>query len=177
MAQKRTFLRYLRLGITFLFGIMAGAAIMILLYGQKLDSLYLERAALYYGINQKQKEIMSIRGELDKHAEQDARRREISERIQKVQVEVDSSERFGEEVIKEKVTTILQPFIGKSIHWVSNDPAVLDTMLKERTIRLPDQNKTTLQLGLKYIAFVDSQLKVWVTAREISEKDVSFSSR
>ncbi|OYD08421.1 hypothetical protein [Paludifilum halophilum] len=170
--------RHLRLMVSFLFGTIAGAALMTLLYGQKLDSLYLERDTLYYSNNQKNKELQQIRGELDKHAEQDARQRANSEQIQKVQVEVETDEPFHEEEIKEKVRSILEPFIGKSIHWVSNDPSVLDTMLKERTIQLPDKNKKAMiQLQLKYIAFIDSQLKIWVNAREVSDKDVSFRSR
>jgi biopolymer transport protein ExbB/TolQ len=165
-------LRHLRLWIVFSLGILAGAVMMTFFYGQKLDSLYLERDALYYANNQKNKEIRRLREEFDKQAEQHARRSQHSDRIEKVTVEVESEEAFGQEAIKEKVEEILQPFIGKSIHWVSSNPDVLDTMLKERSVQ--GKNKTELEIRLKYLAFLDTQLKVWVQAREISDKDVSL---
>lgn len=164
--------RLLRLWIVFCLGILAGSVIMTFFYGQKLDSLYLERDALYYANNQKNKEIRLLREDMNKQAEQHARR-ENSDRIEKVVVEVESDEAFGQEAIKEKVEEILQPFVGKSIHWVSNNPDVLDTMLKERSVH--GKNKTELEIQLKYLAFLDNQLKVWVQAREISNKDVSLS--
>ncbi|PTM58062.1 hypothetical protein [Desmospora activa] len=165
--------RHLRLWIIFSLGILVGAVIMTLFYGKKLDSLYLERDALYYANNQKNKEILLLREDIDKQAKRHARQNEDSDRIEKVAVEVESEEAFGQEAIKEKVEEILQPFVGKSIHWVSNNPDVLDTMLKERSIQ--GKNKTKLEIQLKYLAFLDTQLKVWVQAREVSDKDVSMA--
>lgn len=146
---------------------------MTFFHGQKLDSLYLERDALYYANNQKNKEILLLREDIDKQAKQHARQHENSDRIEKVAVEVESEEAFGQEAIKEKVEEILQPFVGKSIHWVSNNPDVLDNMLKERSIQ--GKNKTKLEIRLKYLAFLDTQLKIWVQAREVSDKDVSMT--
>ncbi|MDR6226646.1 hypothetical protein [Desmospora profundinema] len=173
MEQPDKRFRHLRLWIVFGLGILAGSVIMTFFYGQKLDSLYLERDALYYANNQKNKEIRLLREDMDKQAERHARRNQNSDQIEKVAVEVESDEAFGQEAIKEKVEEILQPFVGKSIHWVSNNPDVLDTMLKERSIQ--GKNKTQLEIRLKYLAFLDTQLKVWVQAREISDKDVSLA--
>jgi hypothetical protein len=156
----------LRVAVTFLFGLMTGTVAMLLLIGQKVDSLYLERSALYYANNQKNKEIIRLQEELDK----DARRRENAERIQKIQVEVVSSLRFGQEEIKEQVEKLVDPFIGKSVTWISNNPDLMDTILQDRTVFLSDNNrKTEIRLRLKYVAFVDSTLKIWVEARDKTE--------
>ncbi|GGE17300.1 hypothetical protein GCM10011571_18720 [Marinithermofilum abyssi] len=168
----------LRLLVSFILGILCGAVWMTLLYGQTLDGLYLERDAIYYANNQKLKEIQLLQQELNKYAEQDAHRRETSSKIQKIAVEVESSEKFGQELIKEKVEEIVEPFRGKSVEWVSNNPDVLDTLFKERTIRLSEQNRPVeLKIELKYLAFIDNTLKIWVKAREISEKGVTVGRK
>jgi hypothetical protein len=145
--------------------------VMLLWTGQKMDSLYLERSALYYANNQKNKEILRLQEELDK----DARRQESSEEIQKIQVDVISSLRYGQEEIKTQVESLVEPFIGKSVTWISNNPDLLDTILRNRTVFLSDDNnrKTEIRLQLKYIAFIDSTLKIWVEAEEKAEADES----
>jgi hypothetical protein len=154
----------IRIAVTFFFGLITGMVAMLVLIGQKMDSLYLERSALYYANNQKNKEILRLQEELDK----DARRQENSEQIQKIQVEVVSSLRYGQEEIKAQVENLVEPFIGKSVTWISNNPDLLDTILRNRTVFLSDDNnrKTEIHLQLKYIAFVESTLKIWVEARE-----------
>lgn len=161
----------IRVAVSFFFGLIAGMVAMLLWTGQKLDSLYLERSALYYANNQKNKEILRLQEELDR----DARRQESSEQIHKVQVEVISPLRYGQEEIKEQVETLVDPFIGKSVTWISNNPDLLDTILRNRTIFLSDDNnrKTEIHLRLKYIAFIESTLKIWVEALEAAEPDQS----
>jgi hypothetical protein len=161
----------IRIAVTFFFGLITGMVIMLLWTGQKMDSLYLERSALYYANNQKNKEILRLQEELDK----DARRQESSEAIQKTQVEVISSLRYGQEEIKAQVENLVEPFIGKSITWISNNPDLLDAILRNRTVLLSDDNnrKTEIHLRLKYIAFVESTLKIWVEAYEKVESDDS----
>ncbi|MFC4075782.1 hypothetical protein [Salinithrix halophila] len=177
MPQQRKGFRYLRLLVAFFFGILAGSIIMTFLFGEKLESLYLERETLYYEHNRKIKKIQLLQQDLDKHAEQDARRQQSAEYIEQIQVEIDSSEKFNQDKIKTEVESILKPFLNKSVHWVSNDPAVLDTMLKNRVVKLPGKNTSPLQLQLKYLAFINSELKVWVIARESSDKDVSLDTQ
>lgn len=159
----------IRLAVSFFFGLIAGMVAMLLLMGQKMDNLYLERSALYYANNQKNKEILRLQKELDK----DARRHETSEQIQKIQVDVITSLRYGQEEIKEQVETLVEPFIGKSVTWISNNPDLLDTILRNRTVVLSDDNnrKTEIHLHLKYIAFIESTLKIWVEARMSEEPE------
>ncbi|WP_143085279.1 hypothetical protein [Planifilum fulgidum] len=159
----------IRMAVSFFFGLIAGMVAMLLWTGQKLDGLYLERSALYYANNQKNKEILRLQQELDK----DARRQESSEQIHKIQVEVISSLRYGQEEIKSQVETLVDPFIGKSVTWISNNPDLLETILRNRTIFLSDDNnrKTEIRLRLKYIAFIGSTLKIWVEALETAETE------
>jgi hypothetical protein len=159
----------IRVAVSFFFGLITGMVAMLLWTGQKLDGLYLERSALYYANNQKNKEILRLQEELDK----DARRQENSEQIHKIQVEVISPLRYGQEEIKAQVETLVDPFIGKSVTWVSNNPDLLDTILRNRTIFLSDDNnrKTEIRLRLKYIAFIESTLKIWVEALEAAEPE------
>ncbi|MGI6125461.1 MAG: hypothetical protein ACOYEF_00690 [Planifilum sp.] len=161
----------IRVAVAFFFGLITGMVVMLLWTGQKMDSLYLERSALYYANNQKNKEILRLQEELDK----DARRQESSEEIQKIQVDVISSLRYGQEEIKTQVESLVEPFIGKSVTWISNNPDLLDTILRNRTVFLSDDNnrKTEIRLQLKYIAFIDSTLKIWVEAEEKAEADES----
>src|SRR5690606_33654011 len=161
----------IRVAVAFFFGLITGMVVMILWTGQKMDRLYVERYALDYANNQKNKETLRLQEELDK----DARRQESSEEIQKIQVEVISSLRYGQEEIKTQVESLVEPFIGKSVTWISNNPDLLDTILRNRTVFLSDDNnrKTEIRLQLKYIAFIDSTLKIWVEAEEKAEADES----
>ena len=56
-------------------------------------------------------------------------------------MEVISSLRYGQEEIKSQVETLVDPFIGKSVTWISNNPDLLETILRNRTIFLSDDNK------------------------------------
>ena len=88
-------------------------------------------------------------------------------------MEVISSLRYGQEEIKSQVETLVDPFIGKSVTWISNNPDLLETILRNRTIFLSDDNnrKTEIHLRLKYIAFIGSTLKIWVEALEAAETE------
>lgn len=166
-----------RLVVSFLLGTLLGSIGINFLYGHKLDSLYLERNALYYQTNQKQKEINNLTNELNQIAKKDAHRRENSDRILKVQVEVENDLRFAQEEVKEEIEKIVDPFIGKSMQWISNNPDLLDTLLKERTIEVKNNSSNPgtvqIQLQLKYIAFLDSTLKIWVLAQERSQSEMN----
>ncbi|SFS71014.1 hypothetical protein [Marininema halotolerans] len=165
-------IRHIRLIVAFLLGILIGFVTMTFTYGSKLEGLYAERETLYYEYNQRVKKIKLLQQDLDKRAAQNARQREGSQIIKQIQVEVDSPVKFNQSLVKAEVETILKPFLNKSVRWVSSDPALLDTMLKKRIVKLPDKN--TVEIRLKYLAFFDSELKVWVSAREISDKDVTM---
>lgn len=162
--------------VSFLLGVLFGSIGINFLYGHKLDSLYLERNALYYQTNQKQKEINNLAAELNKMAKKNSDQN--SDRILKVQVEVENDLRFAQEEVKSEVEKIVEPFIGKSSQWVSNNPDLLDTLLKERTIEIKNSNSNTgavhIQLQLKYVAFLDSTLKIWVMAQERAPNELTL---
>ncbi|SDW97208.1 hypothetical protein SAMN05444487_10877 [Marininema mesophilum] len=170
---KGRHIRHIRLIVAFVLGIIIGCITMTISYGAKLEGLYAERETLYYEYNQRVKKIQLLQQDLDKRAQQNARQQEGSQIIKQIQVEIDSPVKFNQSIVKTEVETILKPFLNKSVRWVSSDPALLDTMLKKRLVKLPDKN--TVEIRLKYLAFFDSELKVWVSAREISDKDVSMS--
>lgn len=158
-----------RLWVVFILGLLIGAAGMLVFLGRKLDSFYLERDAMYYANNQKQKEILRLKAELDRLTNEESRRRETAGKIRKIQVEVLSPQRFGQETIKAEVEKLLQPFVGKPIEWLGRNPDLLDTVLQGRTIRLSDPKASTMQLDVKYVTLVDSDLKVWIEARDLSQ--------
>jgi hypothetical protein len=155
-----------RIWVVFILGTLIGATGMLVYLGEKLDSFYLERDAMYYANNQKQKEILRLKTELDRLTHEESKRRETAGKIRKIQVEVLTPQRFGQETIKAEVEKLLQPFVGKSIEWLGRNPDLLDTVLQDRTIRLSDPKASAVQLRVKYVTLVDSDLKVWIDARD-----------
>lgn len=167
-------LRLLRLFVAFLLGVLAGSSVMNLLYGKKLDALYLDRNILIYRNNEKSREINTLRKDLNKHSE--------PRFIRRIPVEVDSPDienGFVQERIREKVQQILQPFIGKPTHWVKDNPDVVDDMLKDRILQIQQDKETHhIRIRLKYLVFNGfDELKVWVIASEKPEKNVSIASK
>ncbi|MCS1351624.1 hypothetical protein [Mechercharimyces sp. CAU 1602] len=160
-----------RLLVAFIFGSLIGAIGTLFIFGQKLDNLYLERAQLYYSNNQKQKEIVRLTDEIEKYAQKDLDRQEQADLIEKFQIELISEQRFKQEDIKEEVATILDPFIGKSMKWISTNPEMLDNMLTDRTIYVSGTGNSTIKvnLSLKYLVFEHSTLRIWVEAKKIEE--------
>ncbi|GGA51377.1 hypothetical protein GCM10007416_25630 [Kroppenstedtia guangzhouensis] len=167
-------LRLLRMMVTFLFGVLAGSSAMNLLYGKKLDALYLERNILIYRNNEKSREINTLRKDLDRHSE--------PRFIRRIPVEVDSSDvdnEFVQERIRERVQQILQPFLGKPIHWVKDNPDVVDNMLKDRLLPIQQDKETHhLKVRLKYLVFNGSdEMKIWITVNKNQEKNVSIGRK
>lgn len=142
-------LRLLRVVVAFLLGVLFGSSGMNFLYGQKLDALYLERNILIYRNNEKSREINTLRKDLDKHAG--------PQFIRRIPVEVDASDMdngFVEERIRERVQKTLQPFLGKPIHWVKDNPDVVDNMLKDRLLQIQQDKETHhIKVRLKYMVF------------------------
>ncbi|PTX63259.1 hypothetical protein C8P63_104104 [Melghirimyces profundicolus] len=157
----------IRVLVTFLFGVVAGLTVMNLLYGEKLDALYLERNHLYYRNNEKYKKIQALEKDLNKHTDNLTIGQDIS-----VEVKLPENEsRFYQDKIQQEVQSIMHPFVGKSVHWVSDNPEVLDSLLEKRIIQIQDEKKPTnppkiFHLKLQYLTFVGSKLKVWVVAHE-----------
>src|SRR5699024_2706757 len=153
--------------VAFLFGLIGGFTAMNLLYGQKLDSLYLERNNLYYRNNEKYKKIQMLEKDLNKHHDTQYIGQDVS-----VEVELPTNEsQFYQDKIRKEIQEILQPFVGKSVHWVSDNPEVLDTMMAKRIIQIDQDQKGTatsksFQIRLKYLTFVGTKLKIWVVAQE-----------
>ncbi|SMO33253.1 hypothetical protein [Melghirimyces algeriensis] len=170
--KTSTQIQAFRIAVSLALGMMAGLAIMNLLYGEKLDALYLERNNLYYRNNEKFKKIQMLEKDLDKRNDNQYIGQDIS-----VEVQLPENEsRFYQDQLRQEVQELMQPFVGKSVHWISDHPEVLDSMLGKRIIQLEgDQTGThtpkVFHLKLKYLTFVGSKLKIWVIAQEKTGKE------
>ncbi|MBA4495271.1 hypothetical protein ACFO25_00135 [Paenactinomyces guangxiensis] len=163
--------------VMFLLGIFVGGGFMLFLYAKKIDSLYRERDAIYYANNQKHKEIMKLHEELANMTEKGTYRQKENEKIKKIQVEVDSERAVGAEAIKAKVEEMMEPFLEKSMEWMSSNPDLVALVLEKQPIPIDEEEKVKFQIHVKYLSFYRSNLKIWVKAEEISDEGVSDSDK
>jgi hypothetical protein len=154
--------------VLFLLGCLAGGILFLLLYAQKLDSLYLERDAIYYANNQKHKQILKLQQEIGE-LERKGRPSFETDKIKNISVEVSSEQRFGAETIKAQVESLLEPFIDKPMQWVSNNPELVESVLQKKPIPIDSNQQQQVQVHVKYISFYGSTLKIWITTEEISK--------
>lgn len=158
--------------VMFLIGICVGAGSFLLLYGQKIDSLLSERNAIYYANNQKYKEIMELREELNQWT-QKKKPNSQQETIKKIMVEVEHDQPYIVDAVKVKVEEKMSSFLNKSIHWLGNNPDLIELLLEKHQIVIDPQQQLKIQLHLKYISFYDSILKIWVQAEELSSDNTT----
>ncbi len=150
--------------VAFLLGLLAGFSIFLFLFSQQLDSLYLERDAIYFANNQKYKQIQKLEQELNKQAQWQSRSAtDQEEKIKKISVEVDSEQRFGTEMIKAQVEALLEPFLDKSMQWVSNNPQLVASVLMKKPIPINEEQNQEVEISIKYLTFYQETMKVWVT--------------
>lgn len=158
--------------VMFLIGMGVGAGLFLIVYGQKIDSLLSERNAIYYANNQKYKEILDLRQELEqwnkkRHpaAQQDT--------IKKIVIEVDHDQPYIVDAVKMQVEEKMAPFLNKSMQWLGNNPDLVELLLEKHQILVDPQQQLKIQIHLKYISFYDSTLKIWVQAEELSSDGVT----
>ncbi|TCS96758.1 hypothetical protein [Hazenella coriacea] len=161
--------------VMFLIGLCVGGALFLFLFAQKLDSLYLEREAIYYANNQKYKEIQKLQEELTKYTQRGAQSKE--DHIQKIDIIVSSDSNFGTETLRAKTEKMLEPFLEKTGEWVSSNPDLIDLVLKQQRIAVDEEKKIVYEVRVKYLSFYRSTLKVWIFAKDISNDGVSDLSQ
>ncbi|SFI82795.1 hypothetical protein [Thermoflavimicrobium dichotomicum] len=159
--------------ILFLIGNIVGSASFLFLYSQKLDSLYLERDAIYYANNQKYKQIRKLEQELAKLSQHRIPSPNREETIKKIIVEVDSTYRFGAEMIKAQVEAMLEPFLDKSMQLISNNPELVESVLQKKPIPIDAEQTQKVQVHVKYLSFYNETLKIWVKAEENTGEDLT----
>ncbi|RAL26847.1 hypothetical protein [Thermoflavimicrobium daqui] len=162
----------------FLFGMITGASLFLFLYSQKIDSLYLERDAIYFANNQKYKRILKLEQEITKLSQQKSpQTAHQPETIKKIIVEVDSEQRFGTEMIKAQVESLLEPFLDKSMDWVSNNPQLVESVLLKKPIPIDEESSQTVQVYVKYLSFHQQTLKIWVSTEEVSNNNMTIPQK
>lgn len=161
--------------VMFIIGLCVGSSLFLLLFAQKLDSLYLEREAIYYANNQKYKEIQKLEEELAKYTKYGNDPQSKDDQIQKIDIIVSSDNHFGTEILRAKTEELLKPFLEKTGEWVSSNPDLIDLVLKQQRIAVDEEKKIIYEVRVKYLSFYRSTLKVWVLAKDISNDGVSDS--
>lgn len=161
--------------VMFFLGICIGGAMILFLYGEKIDGFILERNAIYYANNQKYKEILKLQEELGSLTEKGRNQTQQKEIIKKIKVEVDFEDRLGTEAIVEQVEKMLDPFLDKSMKWVSDNPDLVEIVINNQTIPIHEQGEK-VKLHVKYLSLYDSTLKIWVKAEKNSNEGVSDSA-
>lgn len=163
----RGFKKNRRCFVMFIIGVAVGAGLFLFLYGKKIDGLLSERNAIYYANNQKYKEIIKLKEELNQYTHKKPVD-EQQETIKKIIVEVEHDQPYVVDAVKIKVEEKLSSFINKSIHWLGNNPDLVEILLEKNQIVIDPQQQLKIQIHLKYISFYDSILRIWVKAEELS---------
>lgn len=154
--------------VMFLLGVVTGSSFFLILYGQKLDGLLSERNTIYYANNQKYKEILKLEKEIEQLTKKGSRSQNEEERIKKIVVEVDAEQPFISDTVKAQIEKKLSPFLDKSMHWISNNPDIIELILEKEQVTIEDTQHTKVEVHLKYVSLYNETLKIWLEAKSLS---------